>query len=660
MRNTHYCGRGLSAWKRLSVLMLTLAMLTAFVPVMTRASTGGTYKDTMTWTLDDGGVLTVNGTGVISHYYNVDDPLPWTESQNQITQIVLGEGITGIEGEEIFGNMESLRSVTFPDSLNVIGEMSFIACPALTSVTLPKNATLGSGSFGMCTALTEINVDEESPYYTSIDGVLFNKEKTKLVKFPTGRSDMTYTFPEGVTSIGDEAFETNNNLTSIVIPDRIKSIGLCAFALCENLADITIGSGVEKIDYNAFGYTAYANNEANWDGNVLYIGDCLIEAKNEIAGEYEIKNGTRLISDSAFHYCKDLTSVTIPDSARVICDEAFAGSGLTSATIPKGVTKMGEGVFSNCELTEINVDAENAVYMSENGIVLSRDRTELVCYPKNKADTSYVIPDGVRKIGRNTFAECKNLTDITIPGSVTEIDEYAFNGSRITSIVIPDSVKKIGTGAFQWCNALTSAVIGDGVEEIGNSAFLICYYLTSVTIGSGVKRIGNVAFSGCDKLTDVYYNGTQEDWEKISMGPQNSELVNATKHYKTTPTPTPTPTVIPTPTPTLTPTATPTATPTPTLTAAPTPAPTPEPADKAEFERTGDTVLTRLIFEKTTPPAEGDIWLIAAYYENGILKRLEIPEVRDMTAQFSYIDCDISLYVWDKNMKPLMQIQKYK
>lgn len=614
--------------KRFMCLLVTMAMLLTLMPVTIYAETGGTYHDTMIWTLDDDGVLTVNGTGVISHYYNEDDPLPWAESKSSITQVILGEGITGIEGDETFGDMESLRSVTFPDSLTFIGNGAFMHCTALTSVTIPKNARLGNVPFCACTALTEINVDEENPYYASIDGVLCNKEKTELIQYPSGKSEATYTFPECITSIGDEAFEMNNNLTSIVIPDRIKSIGLCAFALCENLADIIIGSDIEEIGYNAFGYTAYESDEANWDGNVLYIGEYLISADGKISGEYEIKDGTRLISDSAFFYCKALTGITIPDSVRVICEDAFADSGLTSVNIPKGVTKMGAGVFNSCKLTEINVDAENTVYMSENGIVLSRDKTELVCYPKNKADTSYVIPDGVRKIGRNTFTKCTNLTDVTIPDSVTEIGESAFYSCGITSIVIPDSVKTIGYAAFDWCQALTSAIIGDGVEEIDSNAFFACTKLASLTVGSGVKRIGNTVFSGCSKLTDVYYNGTQEDWEKIVINLQNDELVKATKHYK----------------PTVTPTAT----------------PTPEPTNRVEFERTGDTVSARLIFEKTTPPDEGDIQMMAAYFENGTLKRLVIPEINGMTADFSYMDYDISVYVWDKNMKPLMAVQRYK
>ena len=125
-------------------------------------------------------------------------------------------------------------------------------------------------------------------------------------------------------------------------------------------------------------------------------------------------------------------------------------------------------------------------------------------------------------------------------------------------------------------------------------------------------------------------------------------------------TPSPTPTAEPSPTPTIEPSPIPMVTPSPTPTATPTLTPVPQTGDRVEFEQSGDKVRAKLIFEKTTPPAQSDIMLIVAYRENGQLKRIEIPEISDMTASFDYQDCDIAVYVWDKNMKPLMEVQKLK
>lgn len=144
-----------------------------------------------------------------------------------------------------------------------------------------------------------------------------------------------------------------------------------------------------------------------------------------------------------------------------------------------------------------------------------------------------------------------------------------------------------------------------------------------------------------DELGDLKLKDEEDNW--FVYYPQKS--------VSETSSPSPTPTAEPTPTATQTPSPTPT----------PAPSPTPKTGDRAEFERTGDKVTARLIFEETASPAENDIMLIIAYKENGALKRAEMPTITDMTASFvipeKYKDCEITVYVWDKNMKPLMSAQ---
>jgi hypothetical protein len=139
----------------------------------------------------------------------------------------------------------------------------------------------------------------------------------------------------------------------------------------------------------------------------------------------------------------------------------------------------------------------------------------------------------VTAIGDWAFAECGTLTDITIPDSVTSIGEAAFwCCNSLSSIKIPNSVTYIGDYTFESCGSLTSAEIPYGITDIGDWTFEYCYNLSQVTIPDSVQSIDSSAFNGCYNLTDVYYSGTEEDWNKISIYEYGNEyLTNATRHY---------------------------------------------------------------------------------------------------------------------------------
>ena len=260
-----------------------------------------------------------------------------------------------------------------------------------------------------------------------------------------------------VTSIGDYAFYDCTGLTSITIPDSVTSIGNSAFGWCRYLRSITIGNGVTSIGNSTFGN------------------------------------------------CGRLTSITIPDSVTSIGNSAFSScTSLTSIIIPDSVTSIGDSAFSSCtSLTSIDVDDGNSTYSSEDGVLLNKDKTEIIYFPKGKKG-EYYIPDSVTYIGESVFSGCTGLTSITIPDSVTSIGHGTFyDCTGLTSITIPDSVTSIGICAFSGCKGLTNINIPDSVASISESAFSSCTGLTSITIPKSVKYIENGTFSGCTGLTNI-------------------------------------------------------------------------------------------------------------------------------------------------------------
>lgn len=230
---------------------------------------------------------------------------------------------------------------------------------------------------------------------------------------------------------------------------------------------------------------------------------------------------------------------------------------IKTVTIGNSVTAIGDFAFTYCEsLTSIEVDADNEYYSSDSfGVLYNKDKTELIQYLIGNERTEFTIPDSVTSIGDLAFRGCESLTSVTIPDSVTTIGNHAFVCCySLTSITIPDSVTRIGDSVFWDCDSLTSIIIPDSVTSIGDLAFGNCYSLTSITIPDSVTTIGDYAFDNCrsltsitipdsvtsigdaafwacNSLTDVYYSGTYEDWQKISIGIDNECLKNAIIHY---------------------------------------------------------------------------------------------------------------------------------
>lgn len=210
------------------------------------------------------------------------------------------------------------------------------------------------------------------------------------------------------------------------------------------------------------------------------------------------------IADWAFGYCSALTGITIPNGVTSIGPYAFYGcSDLASAALGSGVGTIGEFAFAYCpSLTGLTVDAQNTNFTSLYGVLFNQNQTVLVQFPGASA-ISYVIPSSVTTVGAGAFAY-SSLTGLTVPGSVTNIEDSAFAWCLgLTSLAIPGTVVEVGDSAFAGCYNLTSLTISNGVLNLGDSVFSSCFGLTSVAIPDTVTNLGNQAFWQCDRLTSV-------------------------------------------------------------------------------------------------------------------------------------------------------------
>ncbi len=415
-----------------------------------------------------------------------------------------------------FEKLRGLKRVTIPDSVIKIDEFGFWGCSNLEDVTFGHSlTTIGGAAFATCTGLTSIvlpesvtNIDKEAFYQCyGLTSVTMGSSVAEIgyQAFAYDENLTEINLPNSLINIDTWAFSYCTGLTEITIPENVKSIGRWAFDGCDNLKKVNFNAidcvscggilspfeGVETVVFgdkvkiipeNAF---AFCNLTSVTFGNsIAEIGSGAFRYCTALT-EIALPNTLSKIGEYAFVSCGGLTELTIPQSVTEIGRSAFLRcSGLTELMIPKSVAEIGEGAFAFCTgLTAINVAPENSKFVSESGVLYTKDMTKLIQYPLASERTRFDIPNSVTEICTTAFGVSVNLTDITIPASVTTIGDYALQAcDGLTSIAIPNSVTKIGKWAFGRCQGLTEVAIPATVAEIGDGAFGGCKNLTSITV----------------------------------------------------------------------------------------------------------------------------------------------------------------------------------
>ena len=453
--------------------------------------------------------------------------------------VIIPDGVTSI-GEGVFRNT-NITSVTIPNSVTTIDNNAFYGCRNIASLTIPNSVqSIGSDAFWRVKNIVYSGSAEGSPWSAlTVNGIIDEEDfvyedEAKTILSAYSGSGSAISIPDRVTCIDDFAFYANKNITSISIPSSVTSIGMYAFADCNNL------------QFSDFDNALYLGNDEN-----LYYA--LIQAKSDDIESCQIHNDCEVIAGGAFYYCRELSSVKIPERVKSIGYGAFfICDNLASVTIPNSVTSIGAVAFSGCSslepvtvpssVTNIGYTAFAGVptvnYADDKGFLYADfEHTQLIGY--TGTSDAVEIPNDVTSIAAGAFANNSNVTSVKIPSSVTDIGYDAFYGvpsityfgtatdspwgaGRNTAddfviengvltgytgpggdVEIPTGVTSIGEGAFQYCDGLTSVTIPEGVTSIGNHAFQYCDGLTSVTIPNSVTTIGDAAFMRCNNLTSV-------------------------------------------------------------------------------------------------------------------------------------------------------------
>ncbi|QEK19259.1 hypothetical protein LAJLEIBI_03291 [[Clostridium] hylemonae DSM 15053] len=400
---------------------------------------------------------------------------------------------------DAFGYCAGLTGVTFPSSLETIGSGAFTGCISLTEVTFPsKLQTIESSAFTGCTSLTAFAVESESPYFTGKAGVLYDKKMETLLRYPEGKTDISFTIPDGVMTIGEGAFSIQPSLESVTFPSSLKTIEGYAFSNCTGLTEVTFPNNLESIGNNAF-YFCRGLTEVTFSKNLTSIGTNAFNSCGSLASLTFTGSTPPSVGSGAFaniagggrlYYPSDAPGY---DAAWISGLNLSAGGGWSS------------GVYNL--VVEVDNDAPGEVANKVTTALGGGNKADYTAITLRGDATEFTGDnwDYLRSLYK-TGSDWTNLTilDLSEMDGLIKMGGSARNNiGRLTTVIFPDKLKTIGSNAFYGCGSLKNAVFPDGLRSIEDNAFGGCGSLAAAVFPSSLQTIGSYAFSGCRGLTEV-------------------------------------------------------------------------------------------------------------------------------------------------------------
>lgn len=464
-----------------------------------------------------------------------------------------GHPVTAI-GNAAFGGAASVTSVSIPNSVTNIGAFAFTAS-GLTGVTIPSSVIyIGQDAFAACNSLSNITVNAGGPAYTSLNGVLFDKAQHTLIQYPAALTNDNYTIPGTVTTIGDDAFYSASGVGSVTIPNSVSAIGNDAFAYCIALDTVYFGGNAPNVGSFAFYETGFGSGVT-----VNYLpGTTGWQAFSAAPGQS--------LAAFMFWYQPGPEILTFEPTFGVETNQfRFTISWATNATlVVEACTNLANPawvpIFTNTVTATIGTtnftdpqwgSFRTRFYRVQTGLsdfAYSTSLGAITITGYSGTNDSITIPATINGypvtgIGSGAFADDTTVTNVIIPGSVTNIGDFAFKGSGLINVTLPASVISLGESVFGLCDSLTNISVsatnpaysslggvlfdkgqhtliqypggstaGDytvpsGVTAIGDDAFYGTFEVGNVTIPNSVTSIGDDAFAYCGALNAVYFGG---------------------------------------------------------------------------------------------------------------------------------------------------------
>ena len=449
----------------------------------------------------------------------------------KLAKAVIANGVTRLGDSAFYGCLQ-LSEVSFGADVLEIGDGAFCSCVALRSVNLNNGLVeIGDGAFRFCSSLQSVSVpnsivivgeyafaDCQSLSFSSRNGVKFLGNGSNAYAVAVKAESTAVTSADmgslNVKAIAKKAFFGCNSLTSVSLPSGLLGVGVSAFEGCTGLESVSIPN------------------------STVYVGESAFAGCSSLA-QAEVGTSLHQIHDNTFLGCSSLKAIELSDNIQAVGDSAFKNcTGLEVITIGKDLAQIGEDVFYGCDsLLEINVDEDNTHFVSDGKALYTADFETLIKFACGLSSISYEVNGQTKYIAKHAFRNSINLQVLSIQEGIRDISASALEGC--TELIY----NEFGGALYLGCNAngyvvLVKSVSSFVTEQVAHpetrlimeNAFAGCAGLTKIYVGK-VTNVGDKSFYLCSGLQTVYYHGSQEQFEEVVIGEDNSALTGATIYF---------------------------------------------------------------------------------------------------------------------------------